>query len=129
MPELSEHPGKDGILGTKDDLYTVSELHVPVDEPIVLRLKSQDVLHSFFLPNLRQKQDLVPGMVHHMWFTAIETGKYDIVCAELCGWGHYKMKGRLIVETRKNFDRYLDQLEAEQNVTQYQRSEGEDEDE
>ena len=70
-------------------------------------IKSADVLHSFFLPNLRMKQDVVPGMDQFMWFQSRENGAFDIVCAELCGWGHYKMKGRATFEPRAQFDEWL----------------------
>jgi cytochrome c oxidase subunit 2 len=86
-----------------------------VGEEILIDLKSQDVLHSFFLPNMRVKQDAVPGMKIPVWFKAKEVGKYDIVCAELCGWGHYKMKGRITVESRREYDRWLASLSAEQS--------------
>ena len=82
---------------------------MPVNEEIAaVDLKSQDVLHSFFLPNLRVKQDVVPGMKHSRLVPGRpKTGVYDIVCAELCGWGHYKMKGRVTVESREDFDEWL----------------------
>jgi len=83
-----------------------------------LDLKSADVLHSFFLPNARVKQDAVPGMKIPVWFRATEIGKYDLVCAELCGWGHYKMKGRLTVESREDFDKWLAERWQEQEATQ-----------
>ena len=111
------YPGPDGIFHTRDDLQTVNDLHVPVDEDVLLVIKSQDVLHSFFLPNLRQKQDVVPGMKQYMWFKALKPGQYDIVCAELCGWGHYKMKGELTVESREEFDTWLAGKLKEQNTT------------
>jgi len=76
------------------------------------------VLHSFFLPNFRIKQDAVPGMKIPVWFKAKETGQFDIVCAELCGWGHYKMKGRVTIESREDFDRWLDATYARQEATQ-----------
>lgn len=110
------YPGEDGEFDTPDDLYTVNDLHIPVDEDILVELKSEDVLHSFFLPNLRVKQDAVPGMKIPVWFRAVETGAYDIVCAELCGWGHYKMKGRLTVESREEFESWLARLKTEQNT-------------
>ena len=88
---------------------------VPVDEEVVIALKSMDVLHSFFLPNLRVKQDAVPGMKQFVWFEAKKSRTYDIVCAELCGWGHYKMKGRLTVEPRASFDAWLEKIRTEQN--------------
>lgn len=111
------YAGEDRIVGTPDDLFTVNDLHVPLNEEVVLEITSQDVLHSFFLPNLRVKQDVVPGMRQFVWFKPIQTGRYDIVCAELCGWGHYKMKGRLTVEPRDQYNAYLEQLRAEQNQT------------
>ncbi len=112
------YPGPDGIIGTPDDLFTVNELHVPVNRKILIDLKSQDVLHSFFLPNMRVKQDAVPGMKQPVWFIPRQTGAYDLVCAELCGWGHYKMKGRLIVETEEQFNDFLKKLQDYQSATQ-----------
>jgi len=100
------YAGPDGVIGTRDDLHTVNELHLPVGEEAVLQIKSMDVLHSFFLPNVRIKQDVVPGMKQYVWFRPIKAGQFDIVCAELCGWGHYKMKGRMTVETQDSFNRW-----------------------
>ena len=110
-----KYAGQDGVLGTPDDLHTVNDLWVPVDEQATLAIKSMDVLHSFFLPNLRVKHDVVPGMKQYVWFTPVKTGTYDIVCAELCGWGHYKMKGRLTVATRSDYQAWLEKLALEQN--------------
>ena len=112
------YPGRDGMLGTRDDLFLTNDLHLPVDEDVLVQLKSMDVLHSFFLPNLRIKQDAVPGMKIPVWFKAKETGQFDIVCAELCGWGHYKMKGRVTIESRADFDRWLEETYARQEATQ-----------
>ncbi len=120
------YAGEDGIVGTSDDVHTVNDLHVPVDEEIVLAMKSEDVLHSFFLPNLRVKQDVVPGMKQHIWFKPVKTGQYDIVCAELCGWGHYKMKGRLTIQSRDRFNRWLEETKAEQDRAVLPPSEGEE---
>lgn len=113
------YAGADGKLLTEDDVQLVNDLHIPRGEEIVLRIKSQDVLHSFFLPNLRIKQDVVPGMTQHVWFRANKNGIYDIVCAELCGWGHYKMRGRLTVEERSSFDRWLADQHTQQNQAAY----------
>jgi cytochrome c oxidase subunit 2 len=110
------YPGADELYFTQDDLFDVNELHVPMDEEVTLEIVSQDVLHSFFLPNMRVKQDVVPGMRQHVWFKAVRDGKYDIVCAELCGWGHYKMKGQIVVEPREKFELYLADLTARQNL-------------
>jgi cytochrome c oxidase subunit 2 len=112
------YPGKDGQIGTPDDLHVVNDLHLPVNEEILIELKSMDVLHSFFLPNMRVKQDAVPGMRIPVWFRATQEGVFDLVCAELCGWGHYKMKGRLTIESRAKYDEWLEKQYAEQEVTQ-----------
>ncbi|MFM7077998.1 MAG: cytochrome c oxidase subunit II [Planctomycetaceae bacterium] len=112
------YPGRDGTLGTPDDLFVVNDLHVPLDEDFLVQLKSMDVLHSFFLPNLRVKHDAVPCMKQPVWFRATEAGTYDIVCAEVCGWGHYKMKGRVTVESRADFEEWLAGVEARQEATQ-----------
>lgn len=111
------YPGADGKLGTQDDLHHVNDLHVPVNETVMIELESADVLHDFFLPHMRIKQDAVPGMAIPVWFKAKETGTFDLVCAELCGWGHYKMKGRLTVEPRSDYEAWLKKLTETQNAT------------
>lgn len=97
------------------DLYYVNELHVPAARPILINLRTQDVQHAFFAPELRVKQDAVPGLVIPVWFDVLKAGEYDLVCAELCGWGHYKMKARIIAESDEFLARYLSALESEQN--------------
>lgn len=114
-----QYPGADGVLDTADDIHLVNELHVPIDEDVVLEIDTIDVLHSFFLPHFRVKQDVVPGMKQYVWFHAIQGGSYDIVCAELCGWGHYKMKGEVTVESREQFDRWIADSYAEQERSQF----------
>ncbi len=113
------YAGPDAVLYTPDDLYTVNDLHLPINEKSVIAIKSMDVLHSFFIPNVRVKQDVVPGMKQYVWFTPQKAGVYDIVCAELCGWGHYKMKGRMTVESRMEYEAWLAQLEKEQATSAY----------
>lgn len=113
------YAGKDNIVGTPDDLQIVNDLHVPVNEEIVLSIKSQDVLHSFFLPNLRVKQDVVPGMKQYVWFKPTRTGAFDIVCAELCGWGHYKMRGRITIDSKENFEKWYTQQMEEQERSSF----------
>ncbi len=111
------YPGPDNELYTEDDIVrTDGKLYLPVDEDVLLKINSADVLHSFFLPNLRLKQDVVPGMEQSMWFKAKKTGGYDIVCAELCGWGHYKMKGRVFFLPRAEYEQKLEEMIAEQNT-------------
>ena len=88
-------------------------MYLPVNREVDLTLRSQDVIHSLFIPNMRFKQDAVPGLAIHMHFTPVETGDFEIVCAELCGLGHYKMHGMLKVVTQDEFDKWLASKEAE----------------
>ena len=87
------YAGPDGKLGTDDDIKFDNDLHVPVNKVIRVQLLSKDVIHSFFLPNLRRKQDAVPGRNILVGFEATKPGKYELPCAELCGSGHSGMKG------------------------------------
>lgn len=114
------YAGADKIIGTPDDVHTVNDLHLPANEDVVIQIKSMDVLHSFFLPHVRVKQDVVPGMKQFVWFKGNKSGVYDIVCAELCGWGHYKMRGKMTLESREKFDAWLANLAAEQERTEFQ---------
>ncbi len=115
------YPGADGRLGTVDDLQSPFELVVPDDQKIVMNLRSRDVLHSFFIPKMRLKQDAVPGMTFPIWFqadpeqVALESkNHFDIICAELCGWGHYKMSGRVRVVSRSEYEAWLEEMTAKQ---------------
>jgi cytochrome c oxidase subunit 2 len=111
------YPGPDEELYTADDIVrTDGILYLPYGEDVLLKITSADVLHSFFLPNLRLKQDVIPGMEQQMWFKAKRGGTFDIVCAELCGWGHYKMKGQIQLMTRPQYEAKLKELAAEQNT-------------
>ncbi len=101
------HAGPDGQLDTQDDIYVENVLHVPYGEPVVLQLQSRDVIHSFFVPGLRLKQDVVPGMEHFVWFKATSPVELEIICSELCGWGHYTMQGRMRLMSRADYDRWL----------------------
>ena len=80
---------------------------MPVDQQVIIKLGSVDVLHSFFVPVLRLKQDAIPGTILSVWFTATKTGEYEIVCAELCGLGHYRMRGFLTVESEADYQAWL----------------------
>ncbi len=97
-----------------DDLYTVNDLHIPVGRPVMIQLRSDDVQHSFFVPMLRVKQDAVPGLVIPIWFDSVRSDTYELLCAELCGWGHYKMKARVVAQSDANFKSYLAELHREQ---------------
>jgi len=97
------YPGPDGKLNTDDDFTQDNDVHVPVNKTIRIMLKSRDVIHSFFVPNLRYKQDAVPGHEIPIWFKATKPGKYEIPCAELCGFGHSGMRGWLYVQTPEEY--------------------------
>ncbi len=97
------YPGPDGTFGTEDDVKLDNEMHVPAGKPVVLLLTAKDVIHSVFLPNLRFKQDAVPGREIQAWFEATKPGKYEMPCAELCGFGHSGMKGWLHVHTPEEY--------------------------
>jgi len=103
------YPGPDGKFGTEDDKTFDNEIHVPVGKPVKLILKSQDVIHSFYMPNLRFKQDAVPGREIPAWFDATKPGKYEIPCAELCGFGHSGMRGWLFVHTPEDYQKWVKQ--------------------
>ena len=122
-------PGKDGKLGTVDSrhvsdnnpfgmnpgdpngqddiLITSPELHLPIDKPVKLLLRSKDVLHNFSVAQIRVKMDLVPGLVTYVWFMPTRTGNFDLLCEELCGIAHYTMRGKLIVEEERAFQTWL----------------------
>ena len=92
-----------------DDITIQNEIAVPVNRPVRLRLRSKDMIHSFFLPHLRVKQDAVPGMTPEVIFIPTQEGDFEIACAELCGLAHYRMQGFLHVLSVDNFDRWLQQ--------------------
>ena len=114
------YAGADGRFGTSDDVVTLNQLHFPVGRPVVVTLRSKDVIHSFFLPEFRVKQDAVPGMSTRIWFDAMRTGNWEIACAELCGLGHYRMKGFVTVESSEDFQKWL----AEQAQTTQEAKQG-----
>ena len=123
------YPGADGILGTVDTrnisaknpfgldeddpngqddiLVSGPEVHLPKGGPVKVLLRSKDVLHDFYVPQIRAKMDLVPGMITYFWFTPTKIGEFDVLCAELCGSGHYNMRSRMVVEDEKDFQIWL----------------------
>ncbi|MEQ8954437.1 MAG: cytochrome c oxidase subunit II, partial [Gammaproteobacteria bacterium] len=125
------YPGNDGILGTVDtalvtqtnpfgvnpedpngqDDRVVSgpEMHLPVGQPVRAWLRSNDVLHNYTIPQFRVKMDLVPGLASYLWFEPTQTGTYDILCEELCGIGHFIMRGSIVIDTQEDFDAWLAQ--------------------
>lgn len=92
-----------------------NELHVPAGEPIIVHLRSIDVLHSFWIPNAYVKQDTLPGHIIPVWFEFRDKGEYEWVCAELCGWGHYAMRAKVIVhKDRTEYEDWLRQRTVQQ---------------
>jgi cytochrome c oxidase subunit 2 len=124
------YPGPDGIFGRrdiklvtssnplgldpndprgKDDVVTLNQLHMQVGRPMLIHLSSKDVIHSFFLPYMRVKQDAIPGIEVAIHFTPVKEGEkdFEIACAQLCGLGHYRMRGQYAVHNKAGFDRWL----------------------
>ena len=106
------YPGADGKFGTDDDKTLLDEMHVPVNKVVRVILKSQDVIHSFFVPQFRIKQDAVPGHEIRVWFDATKPGRYEWPCAELCGFGHSGMRGWIYVHTPEEYQKW-----AAENLT------------
>jgi cytochrome c oxidase subunit 2 len=96
---------------SKDDVVT-AEMAIPVNREIRLLMHSKDVSHSFYVPALRIHQDFVPGLDLQIHFTAAKVGKYEIVCSQLCGLGHYNMKAYLNVMSQEDFEKWLKQQAA-----------------
>ena len=102
------YPGPDNEIGTEDDLEFENQMNVPVDKVIQLYLTSKDVIHSFFIPELRLKQDVLPNrIIDFTKFRAQKIGKYEIPCAELCGFDHARMIGRLNVLSQEDYDSWV----------------------
>ena len=122
-------PGTDGVLGktsvglisdenpygldssdpnSKDDILVMdADLHLEINQPVKVELRSFDVLHNFYVPQFRAKMDMLPGIITYYWFTPEKTGDYEILCAEYCGTGHYAMRGRVLVDEEKDYSDWL----------------------
>jgi cytochrome c oxidase subunit II len=110
----------------KDDVTSLNQFYLPVNKPIIVKLRSKDVIHSFGVPELRVKQDAIPGLTIPIWFVATVTteemrtrlGKpefqYEIACAQLCGLGHFRMRGFVTVQTAEDFQKWMDEKVKEQ---------------
>lgn len=129
------YPGADGVFGKRDvklvdaqtnplgvdfsdpyavdDLITVNEMHLPVDKPVIIHLTSKDVIHSLSLNAMRVKQDAIPGIDIPVYFTPVKTGSYEISCAQLCGLGHYRMRGMLTIHTPEEYQMWLQKMAQE----------------
>ena len=122
-------PGNDGILGTtnislindenpyglnlddpnsKDDIIVMdADLHLEINQPVKVELRSYDVLHNFYVPQFRAKMDTLPGIVTFYWFTPTRTGGFEVLCAEYCGTGHYAMRGKVVVDKKTDYTNWL----------------------
>jgi cytochrome c oxidase subunit 2 len=130
-----QYPGADGVFGrrdiklvsssnplgldlkdpnAKDDIVTLNDLHLEVNRPVIIHVSSKDVIHSFKLPVMRVEQDAIPGMEVAIHFTPVKTNeagtendKWEIACAQLCGLGHYRMRGQMFVHSKANFTKWM----------------------
>ena len=121
------YPGPDGVFGrthqslisasnpigidrddpaAKDDIGILNVLMLPINRAVMIEVASRDVVHSFTLNEMRVKQDAVPGMTSHVWFTPIQTGDWEIACSQLCGLGHYRMRGEYHVVDQAAWNRW-----------------------
>jgi len=101
------YPGQDGRLRTPDDIKVLNNLTVPVGAVVQFDLEAEDVIHSFWLPHMRLKQDAVPGRTIQGWFKPTKEGTFAVACAELCGVGHGKMGGELRVVSADRYREWL----------------------
>lgn len=100
-----------------DDLVCSGEMHVPVNHPVIVDVMSKDVVHDYCIPNLRVAQDAIPGSDIPTWFTPIKTGTYEIVCAQLCGLGHYAMKGTIVIDTEADYKKWFNETAKNSGAT------------
>jgi cytochrome c oxidase subunit 2 len=97
----------------KDDITTINQLNLPTDRPVLVHLSSKDVIHSFGLYEMRVKQDAIPGMSIPVWFIPNRVGEYEIVCSQLCGLGHFRMRGFITIQTAADYQKWYDAQEKE----------------
>lgn len=97
----------DDANGQDDILSEGSDLHLPLNQPVKMLLRSKDVLHDFYVPQFRAKMDLIPGLISYFWLEPTRTGRFDVLCAELCGVGHYNMRSHVVVEEAAAFEAWL----------------------
>jgi len=122
-------PGDDGVLGktsidlvsdenpygldsndpnSKDDILVMdADLHLKINQPVKVELRSFDVLHNFYVPQFRAKMDTLPGIITYYWFIPEKKGEFEILCAEFCGTGHYAMRGKVLVDDEKDYSNWL----------------------
>jgi len=101
----------------KDDITTINQLNLPVDRPVLVHLSSKDVIHSFGLFEMRVKQDAIPGMQIPVWFIPNLIGNYEISCSQLCGLGHFRMRGFITIQSQTDYDKWFADQEKELTPT------------
>jgi cytochrome c oxidase subunit 2 len=132
-----QYPGPDGMFGRTtldlitptnaigldrsdpvavDDLVTINQLNLPVDTPVLVHLSTQDVIHSFGISSMRVKQDAIPGQEIPVWFVPTTTGNFEINCSQLCGLGHYRMRGFVTIQTEAEFQAWFQEEMAFQGA-------------
>ena len=97
----------------KDDITTINQLNLPIDRPVLVHLSSKDVIHSFGLYEMRVKQDAIPGMSIPVWFIPNRAGEYEIACSQLCGLGHFRMRGFITIQSAADYKKWYDDQEKE----------------
>jgi cytochrome c oxidase subunit 2 len=97
----------------KDDITTINQLNLPIDRPVLVHLSSKDVIHSFGLYEMRVKQDAIPGMNIPVWFIPNRIGEYEIACSQLCGLGHFRMRGFITIQSAAAYQKWFDDQEKE----------------
>jgi cytochrome c oxidase subunit II len=97
----------------KDDIATINQLNLPENRPVLVQLSSKDVIHSFGVYEMRVKQDAVPGLTIPVWFVPTRQGEYEIACSQLCGLGHFRMRGFVTIQSDEQFRKWLDDQEKE----------------
>ena len=124
----SHYPGADGRFGRRDislitptnsigldrsdpnaadDVHTINQMNLPVDKPVLVYLSTQDVIHSMGIAEMRVKQDAIPGMEIPVWWVPTREGEYEVNCSQLCGLGHFRMRGFVTVQSQAKFDAWM----------------------
>ena len=90
-----------------DDIHTINQMNLPVDTPVIVYLSTMDVIHSFGITSMRVKQDVIPGMEIPVWWVPTVVGAYEINCSQLCGLGHFRMRGFLTITNQADYESFL----------------------
>ena len=127
---ISHYPGADGRFGRRDislitptnnigldrgdpagadDIVSINQLNLPIDKPVIVYLSSQDVIHSFGIAEMRVKQDAVPGLQIPVWWVPNRLGQFEVNCSQLCGLGHYRMRGFVTIMEQEDYDAWLEE--------------------